>query len=132
MIKSYKDLRVWEAGIDLSLAVYSATKTFPKQEWFGLVSQMRRSAASVPANIAEGAWRQHSGELIQFLHIARGSLAELHTFVNMSARLEYLTAETSVMLNDKIEDVGKMLHGLISSLRAREHTNHEPRITNHS
>ncbi|MDO8587757.1 MAG: four helix bundle protein [Armatimonadota bacterium] len=131
MINSYKDLRVWEAGIDLSLAVYQATRLFPKQEWFGLVAQMRRSAASVPANIAEGAWRQHTGELIQFLHIARGSLAELHTYVTMSARLEYLTAEVSQSLNDKIDDMGRMLHGLISSLREKRGSGHESRTTNH-
>lgn len=119
MVESYKDLRVWEAGIDLSIAVCQATAAFPKQEWFGLIPQMRRAASSVPSNIAEGAWRQGTAEFLHFLHIARGSLAELHTHVTVSSRLGYMDSETSASLNDHIENVGKMLHGLISSLRDR-------------
>lgn len=119
MVKSYQDLQVWEAGVALSVAVYEATQAYPKQEWFGLVSQMRRAACSVPANIAEGSGRQHTTELLQFLHIARGSLYELQTYIQISERLTYLKPVDSQSLNERIASIGRMLHALVLSLKAK-------------
>jgi len=79
MINDYKDLRIWQSGIDLVKKIYSATKGFPEEEKFGLTSQMRRAAVSVPSNIAEGFKRQHKKEFKQFLNICLGSLAEVET-----------------------------------------------------
>jgi four helix bundle protein len=132
MVKSYPDLQVWEAGVALSVAVYEATQSFPKQEWFGLVSQMRRAACSVPANVAEGSGRQHTAELVQFLHIARGSLNELQTFIQISERLSYLDSANARSLNEKIASIGRMLHGLIGSLKSKRQTkaaSPQPRVT---
>ena len=117
MIKNYRDLRVWKAGIDLSVSVYKATEAFPKSEMFGLVSQMRRAACSVPANVAEGFSRQYKTEFVQFLHIAKGSASELDTFVCLSERLGYLQADGAASLAQQVDAIGKMLYGLISTLR---------------
>ena len=119
MIKSHRDLRVWQAGMDLSVSVYKATELYPKSEVFGLASQMRRAASSIPANIAEGFSRQHKPEFVQFLHVAKGSLSELETFIDLSERLGYLKPEDAVALSEQADAVGKMLHGLIASVRAK-------------
>jgi len=117
MIRNHRDLRVWQEGMDLSVAVYHATETFPKSEMFGLISQMRRASSSVPANIAEGFSRQHKPEFTQFLHVALGSLSELDTFVRLSERLGYLNPDTVSSLDAQIVPVTKMLHSLIAKLR---------------
>ena len=119
MVKNHRDLRVWQAGMDLSVSVYKATDFYPKSEVFGLASQMRRAASSIPANIAEGFSRQHKTEFAQFLHIAKGSLSELETFVELSVRLGYLEAENAAALGEQADNVGKMLHGLITTVRGR-------------
>ena len=116
-VKSYRDLRVWNEGIDLAVAIYEATERFPKREVFGLTAQMRRAACSIPSNIAEGCSRQGTPELLRFLHVARGSLAELDTQILLSQRLGYLHPGTTGPLEARIEAVGKMLSGLISSLQ---------------
>jgi four helix bundle protein len=117
LIRSHKDLRVWEASMDMAVAVYRATDTFPKQEMFGLVSQMRRSASSVPANIAEGFSRQHKTEFVQFLHISKGSLSELQTHIDLSQRLGFLAPSAAASLEEKTDAVGKMLYGLLSTVK---------------
>lgn len=117
MIKSHKDLRVWEAAMDMAVAVYKATDSFPKQEMFGLVSQMRRSASSVPANIAEGFSRQYKPEFVQFLHISKGSLSELQTHIDLSERLGFLAPSTAALLEEKTDAVGRMLYGLLSTVK---------------
>ena len=117
MIKSYKDLKVWEAGMEMAVAVYRATDSFPKPEVFGLVSQIRRAASSIPANIAEGFSRQHKTEFKQFLHIAKGSLSELRTHLCLSERLGFLDSNTAVLLEEQADSIARMLHGLISTLR---------------
>src|SRR5580704_883837 len=90
-VRSYRDLIVWQKSLELAEAVYTATKSFPKEEIYGLTSQMRRAAVSVASNIAEGHSRQTRGEFLQFLGMSRGSLAELQTQAILAARLDLLT-----------------------------------------
>ena len=116
VMKTHKDLNVWKEAMDLTAAVYLLTRSFPKEELYGLVSQMRRAAVSVPSNIAEGAARGSPREFIQFLYISLGSLAELETQFLLSKRLGFV--ENSEMDGD-IERIRKMLFGLIRNLRTR-------------
>jgi four helix bundle protein len=88
--RKHHDLRVWQEAIDVVEAIYDLTKRFPKTEIYGLISQMRRSAVSVPSNIAEGASRLSDREFIQFLGVARGSLSELETQITIAERLGYV------------------------------------------
>lgn len=88
-MKTHKDLQIWQQGIDLVEVIYQKTGTFPSSEQFGLTSQMRRAAVSIPSNIAEGAARQGEKEYVQFLYIALGSLAELETQAIIAKRLGY-------------------------------------------
>ena len=90
-IRSYKDLEIWQEGIELVNTVYTVTHNFPKEEIYGLTSQIRRAAVSIPANIAEGCARHHRNEYRQFLYIALGSLAELETLFLVAQQLEFLS-----------------------------------------
>ncbi|MGD9661680.1 MAG: four helix bundle protein [Porticoccaceae bacterium] len=114
-IKGHKDLDVWKKSIDLVEEIYKVTAQFPKEEVYGLTSQMRRSAVSIPSNIAEGAARNSKKEFKQFLHVALGSLAELETQVIVSARLGYLSAVDE--LTGECLTIKRMINGLIASLR---------------
>jgi four helix bundle protein len=114
-MKTHKDLLVWQKAMDFVVEVYDATRNFPANELYGLTNQIRRSAVSIPSNIAEGAARQTDKEFLQFLHIARGSLAELETQLILANRLKY----TGTIQTDKIEEIRKMLSGLINNIRAR-------------
>lgn len=89
-IKSFRDLKIWKEGIEVVKKVYNITKKFPKEEQYGLSSQMRRAAVSIPSNIAEGFRRKHNKEYIQFLNIALGSCAELETQLVIARELEYI------------------------------------------
>lgn len=115
--KPHKNLDVWKKSIDLVQRIYELTKTFPKIEDFGLTNQMRRALISLPANISEGAARQTKKEFIQFLHMAQGSLSELDTHLEIALRVDYLKEialqEVSILMND----IDKMLTGLIKSLK---------------
>jgi len=116
---SYKDLLVWQKGILLVKEIYELTRPFPADEKFGLVSQMRRAAVSIPSNIAEGQARHTTGEFIQFVSHAEGSLAELETQIIISVELKYCTedkAQTAVKL---MAELRKMLNGLRRALSAR-------------
>jgi len=115
--QSYQDLRVWGEAMNLAQMSYQITKTFPKEEMYGMISQIRRAAASVPANIAEGYGRENRGEYIQFLKIAQGSLKELETHLILSARVELTTQQQISPLLKQSETVGKMLRSLIRSLQ---------------
>jgi four helix bundle protein len=115
-IQSYRDLRVWQHAMLLAEFTYRVTKSFPRDELFGMVSQMRRSAASVAANIAEGYGRENKGSYIQFLRIAQGSLKELETHSILSKRVGIGTELDMDKLLSQSEDVGKMLRALIRSL----------------
>jgi len=100
--------------MDLVLEVYRSTSTFPKQEIYGLTSQMRRAAVSVPSNIAEGKGRFHRKELLQFLFHARGSLLELQTQITIARELGYLAADDGKRLTDLTAEVGRLLNGLVN------------------
>ena len=113
----YQELIVWQKAVDLVTTIYGYTQAFPQDEVFGLISQMRRAAVSVPSNIAEGQGRQSKAEFRRFLSIARGSLYELETQVVIAQRLNYLTEENGDDLFETLEEVGRMLNGLRSSLR---------------
>lgn len=119
---SFRDLRVWQQAVDLSVAVYEATRAFPKEEVFGLVNQMRRAAVSVPSNIAEGYGRCSPGELKRFLLIARGSLAELSTQIEIARRLELLTHQDHPELFARMDDVARLLNGFIRSVQSQTGT----------
>ena len=115
-LKSFRELIVWKKSLDLAERIYRATERFPKSEIFGLALQMRRAAVSIPSNIAEGQSRNSRNEFRHFLGIARGSLAELETQIELSARLEMLKAENTAIFMNLIEEIGKMLSGLKRSL----------------
>ena len=113
VIQSYRDLRVWQLGMDLAADAYRVTKAWPREEIYGLTSQVRRSSSSVPANIAEGFGRESSGAFVQFLRNAQGSLKEFETHVLLAVRVELLRQEDSEQLLAKSDDVGRMLGVLI-------------------
>ncbi len=117
-ISSYKELVVWQKSMALVTEVYAATAKFPREELFGLASQLRRSAVSVPSNIAEGQGRATKGEFIQFLAHARGSLFELETQVLIAGELSYLSSEFQGRLVEKVQEVARILNGLLTSLGA--------------
>jgi len=118
-IRSYRDLRVWQEGMALAEACYLLTKRFPKDELFGMTSQIRRSATSVPANIAEGYGRDSTGEYIQFLRVSQGSLKELETHLALSSRVGLIADSETKSFLEECDRLGKMLHRLIRSLQSR-------------
>ena len=120
MSGSYKDLRVWQQAMDLAVEVYRATETFPKPELYGLTSQIRRAAVSVPSNIAEGKGRHTDKEFSASLFHARGSLLELETQIELARQLRYLKDEDAAALFKSTAAVGSSLTGLINSLRSGE------------
>jgi four helix bundle protein len=119
MVKTHRDLVTWQKGMALARAVYDATKPFPKEEIFGLTSQLRRAAVSIPANIAEGSGRGSTKEFLQFLMIARGSLAESETLLILAKDLSMLPESRFTDLQTLIEEISGLLGGLIASLRRR-------------
>ena len=118
-IESYRDLRVWQAGMCLAKACYLLTRRFPREELFGLTSQIRRAASSIPANIAEGNGRENTGDYIQFLRIAQGSLKELETHLLLSQEVDVTEKEEISPLLAEATALGKMLRSLIRSLQRR-------------
>jgi four helix bundle protein len=119
-IRSYKDLIVYQKAYQLSLHIYRLTESYPKAELYGLVSQMRRSAVSIPANIAEGYRRGHRKEYVQFLRIAQGSCGELETFVSMSKDLGFINEKEFEILEKDEEEISRLLQALISSLTIKK------------
>ena len=116
--KTHKDLDVWNKAMDLAGALYLLTNTFPREEQFGLTSQIRRAGVSVASNIAEGAARNSNKEFIQFLYIALGSIAEIETQLLLAKRLHFLREDTLI---EKTDAVRKMLLGLIKFLKGKIH-----------
>jgi len=116
--RSYRDLIVWKKSIALVGTIYSSTRSFPKEEMYGMTSQIRRAGVSIPANIAEGQARNSKGEFRQFLGIAQGSLAELETLLEISKNLGYLTSSNAEATLNVCEEIGKLLAGLKNSLHA--------------
>ena len=117
-LKSYQDLLVWQKGIDLVVIAYKATTGFPNSETYGLISQIRRAATSIPANIAEGYGPGGRKEYLQFLMVAQGSLKELETHFIVSERLSYLTSARKDRLLFQTDELGRMLGSLIRQLKA--------------
>ena len=114
-MKNHKDLIVWQKSMDHVAAIYVATKAFPKEELFGIVSQMRRAAVSIPSNIAEGYGRLYDKETVKFLSNALGSASELETQLIISKDLGYLLIEDFRKLINQIEEIIRMLSALIKS-----------------
>lgn len=113
---NFKELLVWQKSISFVTEIYRVTEVFPKNEIYGLISQIRRSAVSVPSNIAEGSSRRSKPDYIQFLKISRGSCAEVETQLIISKNLNFLNEENYLKLNQEIIEITKMLNGLINSL----------------
>ena len=116
MLKNFKELKVWQKSYELCIEVYKITKSFPAEEKFGLTSQMRRAAVSVPSNIAEGYGRKTIPDYVRCLYIAYGSNCELETQMLLSGNLNYLNNDDQIILIDKIKEVERMLMALIKSL----------------
>ncbi len=115
-IRSYKDLLVWQKGIEFVNEIYFLTKKFPKEEIFGLTSQMRRAAVAIPSNIAEGWGRSTTKNYIQFIRISRGSLFEIETMIQIAKDQQYLSDEQKTSALLKTEELGKMINKLLHSL----------------
>ncbi|MCZ8547605.1 four helix bundle protein [Mesorhizobium qingshengii] len=115
-INSYRDLIVWQQAMDLAVTTYSFTKAWPKEELYGLTSQIRRSATSIPANIAEGYGRDNRGSYQQFLRIAQGSLKEFETHLQIAERIGLATHDQAHQILLATEGLGKMLRQLIIKL----------------
>jgi four helix bundle protein len=124
VIKSYRDLEVWRVSMAWVKRVYALSHTLPDNERFGLISQVQRAAVSVPANIAEGAARNHTGDYLRHLSFAMGSLAESETLIQLAIELDYTPAERCEELLQKGDEIGRMLRGLQKSLKHRQATNH--------
>ena len=122
MGESYRDLRVWQRAMELVFGVYDVTRSFPKDELYGLVSQMRRAAVSVPSNIAEGKGRLTDRDRAHFYSQARGSLLELETQILIAQRLEYMFEARAKSLIETAAELGRMLNGLIERIRPTERT----------
>jgi four helix bundle protein len=119
-IKSYRDLDVWKLSMDLAQKVYEITERFPKRDLYGIVSQMTRSASSVPANIAEGYGRMSRAEYLRFLYIARGSLTEFETHLILAVRIGRVSREEIKELWDISQSISKMLRRLILALKKKQ------------
>lgn len=118
-MQTYKELIVWQKSVNLVTRIYRVTESFPKTESFGLTSQIRRAAVSIPANIAEGYSRKHRPEYIQFLRIAFASGAELETHLIIATNIGFIKESHVEELNKELEEVMKMLNKLISTLTAK-------------
>jgi four helix bundle protein len=116
-MKTHKDLIVWQKGISLVKTIYEETSSYPQVEQFGLTSQIRRSAVSIPSNIAEGCGRNSDKELIQFLYIALGSASELETQIIISVELQFIEQGKADILLNLINEVIRMITSLIKSLK---------------
>lgn len=119
-VRSYRDMRVWQEGMDLAETCYMVTRGFTREEVYGMTSQVRRAAVGIPANIAEGHGRESSGEFVQFLRIAQGSLKELETHLLLASRVGLATKQDTAPALERCETVGKMLRALIRSIQRKQ------------
>ncbi|HEY2858606.1 MAG TPA: four helix bundle protein [Terracidiphilus sp.] len=116
MGQAYRDLQVWHKAMKLAAAVYEVSRAFPREELYGLTSQLRRSSISIPSNIAEGSGRNSTGEFKQFLGVARGSTYEVQTQLELAGNLNFASAENIAPSLGLSHEVGKMIYALIESL----------------
>lgn len=119
VIRSYKDLEVWQIAVATATAVYSMTSSFPREEQYGLTAQMRRAAVSVASNIAEGYGRESTASYVQFLRIAQGSVKELETDVVIAQNVGFLAPGAAAELQARFDSIGRMLRALVRSLEAK-------------
>lgn len=117
MGRDFRKIRAWQLADDLAVELYRITESFPKHEIYGLTSQLRRAVVSVPANIAEGAARGHKKEYVQFINIARGSLAETDYYIHLALRLDYLDVETHERLSNQIRTTASLVFGLYEAVK---------------
>ena len=120
MVKSFRDLLAWQRAIQLSVLIYRLTQVFPREELYGLTSQMRRSAVSVPSNIAEGHGRLSTGEYRQFLGIARGANFELQTQIEIARTLGFGDPKVLHDAEGLSHEVGKMIHGILEGIKLKD------------
>ena len=118
-VRKYRDLIAWQKAMDFVEAVYRASNCFPKEETFGLKSQLRRAAVSVPSNVAEGQSRRGSREFVRYIGIALGSLNEAETQILIAARLDYISKEDLAGRLDSADEVGRLLNGLSNAIERR-------------
>jgi four helix bundle protein len=118
-METHKDLRVWQQSIEMVTSIYLMTQSFPKEEMFGLVSQLRRASVSVPSNIAEGYARGTDKEKLHFLRISSGSMSEVETQLILSLNLGYIDQEKYNELSETVTSVWKQLNSLISSIKKK-------------
>jgi four helix bundle protein len=116
----HRDLIVWQKAMTLAAEIYTVTATFPRTEAFGLTTQLRRAAVSIPSNLAEGSARRTSAEFMSFLHIARGSQAEIDTQLRLALALGYLPNEVAADLLAKVDEIGRLLTAVIQGVRRRQ------------
>lgn len=126
-MRPHENLDVWKRSVDFTVAVYKITENFPKDERFGLISQIRRASVSIAANIAEGAGRRSDKEFLNFLSIAQGSTSEVETELLIAFRLNYLSSGDHEEMRRNTDEIGRMLTGLCSHVRARIEENERSR-----
>lgn len=117
-MRDYKKIKAYQLADELCVSIYQSTKDFPKEELYGLLSQIRRAAVSVPANIVEGSSRQTAKDYVHFLYMSRGSLAELQYLISLATRVGYLSFDKSQKLSEQADSAAKTLFGLINSVKA--------------
>lgn len=118
-VQHVRDLVAWQKGIELVEAIYAASRAWPRDEMYGLTAQIRRAVVSVPSNIAEGQGRFGSNEFVHFLGMAHGSLMEVFTQIAVAQRLRYLRDAESALLLAQVDEVARIIHGLVLSIRNR-------------
>ena len=118
-ISSYRDLIAWRKSMDLLVAIYALTESFPKNEQFGLTSQIKRAAVSIPSNLAEGSSRRSTQEFMRYINIATGSLAEVETQLSAAQRLNFITLKQEETLLDQCGEISRIFQGLYNSLKSR-------------
>ena len=118
-VQSYRDLRVWQSGMEIAEGVYRLCDQFPKHQQYALVSQMHRCSASIPSNLAEGHARDSTKDFLRHISIVQGSRAELETQLELAVRLEYCAGDDAIALRQKLDELGRMLTALQKSLRAK-------------
>ena len=116
-MRTHEKLEVWKKSVDFVVEIYKVTEDFPKEEKFGLTSQIRRASVSIPANIAEGAARTSEKEFLYFLSISQGSASEVSTEILIAFRLGFLSEKTYLVLSSKLDEIGRMISGLRNHLR---------------
>ena len=119
-LKSYGELIAWQKAMDLVQSVYEAVRTFPKEEIYGLTSQLKRAAVSVPSNIAEGQGRKSTREFLHHLSIAYGSLMEVETQILIAVRLDYLSQQDAERIIERTSEVGRLINGLSNALANKQ------------